>query len=80
MQITPFARHWSNDSKQEVAAITQNLCCELIVDGDATQLVEGLSVGGTVWKGTNGCASSYHCGKSIYGQGISIAHSARSHN
>jgi hypothetical protein len=33
------------------------------------QLVEGLMVGGTVWKGTDGAATSYHCGKSIYGQG-----------
>ncbi len=33
------------------------------------QLVKGLMVGGTVWKGTDGAATSYHCGKSIYGQG-----------
>ena len=34
----------------------------------ALHLVEGLSVGGTVWKGTDGAATSYHCGKSIMGQ------------
>ena len=43
---------------------------ELCVDGDLTQLVEGLAVRGTVWKGTDGAATSYCCGKSIYGQGI----------
>ena len=41
---------------------------ELCVDGNATQLVEGLNDGGTVWKGTDGAAISYRCGKSIYGQ------------
>jgi hypothetical protein len=33
------------------------------------QLVKGLMVGGTVWKGTDGNATLYRCGKSIYGQG-----------
>jgi hypothetical protein len=42
--------------------------CEMCVDGDATQFVEGLALGGTVWKGTDGCAASYRCGKSIFGQ------------
>ena len=41
---------------------------KLCVDGDATKLVEGLEIGGTVWKGTDGAAVSYRCGKSIYGQ------------
>ena len=41
---------------------------ELCIDGNVTQLVEGLNVGGTVWKGTDGAAVSYRCGKSIYGQ------------
>ncbi len=35
----------------------------------AMQLVEGLMVGSTVSKGTDGAAMSYRCGKSIYGQG-----------
>ncbi len=34
-----------------------------------TQLVDRLMVGGTVWKGTDGAARLYRCGKSIYGQG-----------
>ena len=38
--------------------------------GDVTQLVNGLAVNGTVWKGTDGAATLYCCGKSIYGQGI----------
>ena len=37
--------------------------------GDTDYLVEGLSRGGTVWKGSDGAAVSYRCGKSIYGQG-----------
>ncbi len=32
--------------------------------------MEGLSCDGTVWKGTDGAAVSYRCGKSIYRQGI----------
>jgi hypothetical protein len=43
---------------------------ELCVDGDVTKLVDGLAINGTVWKGTNGCASSYCCSKSTFGQGI----------
>jgi hypothetical protein len=46
----------------------QNMQSELCIDGNATQLVEGLNVGGTVWKGIDGAAVSYCCGKSIYGQ------------
>ena len=43
---------------------------ELCVDGDPLDLVEGLIVGGTVWKGTDGAAVTYRCGKLIYGQSI----------
>jgi hypothetical protein len=43
---------------------------ELCIEGDPNNLVQGLSCGGTVWKGTDGAAVSYRCGKSIYGQGI----------
>ena len=46
----------------------QNMQSELWVDGNATQLVEELNDGGTVWKGTDGAAVSICCGKSIYGQ------------
>ena len=49
---------------------TRNIRKELYVNGDALHLVEGLSVVGTVWKGTNSAATSYRCGKSIMGQGI----------
>ncbi len=66
---TRYFGHWSDDSKQDAAATTHNMHCKLCVNGSATQLVEGLMVGGTVWKGTDGAAMSYHCGKSIYGQG-----------
>ena len=62
--------HWSDDSKQCAAATTHNMRAELCVDGDVTKLVDGLAINGTVWKGTDGCASSYCCGKSIFGQGI----------
>ena len=47
--------------------------CKLCVDGDATQLVKGLDIGGTVLKGTDGAALSYHCGKSIFGQALLLA-------
>ncbi len=43
---------------------------ELCIKGDPNNHVEGLSCGDTVWKGTDGVAVSYRCGKSIYGQGI----------
>ena len=62
---TCYFGHWSDNSKQDASATTHNMHCELCVDGFATQLVEGLMVGGTVWKGTDGAATSYHCGKSI---------------
>jgi hypothetical protein len=43
---------------------------KLCVDRDVTKLVGGLAINRTVWKGTDGCASSYRCSKSIFGQGI----------
>ncbi len=46
-----------------------NMRCKLCVNRFVMQLVEGLMVGGTVWKGTDGAATSYRCGKIIYGQG-----------
>ena len=67
---TRYFGHWSDDSKQDAAATTRNMREELCVEGDALHLVEGLSVGGTVWKGTDGASTSYRCGKSIMGQGI----------
>ena len=42
----------------------------MCIDGDVTQCINGLELGGTVWKGTDGAAVSYRCGKSIYGQGL----------
>ena len=47
--------------------------CELCVNEFAMQLVEGLMVGGTVWKGIDSAATSYRCGKSIYSQGKLLA-------
>ncbi len=66
---TCYFGHWSDDSKQDAATITHNMHCKLCVDGCATQLVNGLMVGGTVWKGTDGATMLCHCSKSIYGQG-----------
>ncbi len=65
---TCYFGHWSDDSKQDAAATTRNMRDKLCVDGNPLDLVEGLSVGGTVLKGTDGAAVSYQCGKSIYGQ------------
>jgi hypothetical protein len=67
---TRYFGHWLDDSKQDAAATTRNMCAELCIKGDPNNLVEGLSCSGTVWKGTDGVAVSYRCGKSIYGQGI----------
>jgi hypothetical protein len=66
---TCYFSHWSDNSKQDAAATTHNMRCKLCIDGFMTQLVKVLMVGGTVWKGTDSAATSYHCGKSIYGQG-----------
>jgi hypothetical protein len=65
---TRYFGHWSDDSKQDGATTTRNMRDKLCVDGNPLDLVEGLTVGGTVWKGTDGAAVSYRCGKSIYGQ------------
>ncbi len=62
--------HWSDDSKQDAAATMRNMRDELFVNGNPLDLVKGLSVGGTVWKGTDGAAVSYQCGKSIFGQSL----------
>ncbi len=66
---TCYFGHWSDNSKQDATATMHNMRCKLCVDGFAMQLVEGLMVGGTVWKGTDGATTLYHCGKSIYSQG-----------
>jgi hypothetical protein len=66
---TCYFGHWSDDSKQDAAGTMHNMRCKLCTNKNATQLVKGLMVGGTVWKGTDGAATSYRWGKSIYGQG-----------
>jgi hypothetical protein len=67
---TRYFGHWSNDSKQDVATMTRNMRDELCVNGDPLDLVEGLTVEGTVWMGTDQAAVTYRCGKSIYGQSL----------
>ncbi len=69
MTHTRYFGHWSDDLKQDAAATTHNMCAELSVNGNPQHHVERLSVGGTVWKESNGAAVSYQCGKSIYGHG-----------
>ncbi len=66
---TCYVSHWSDDSKQDATATTHYMCCKLCIHGFAMQLVEGLMVGGTVWKGRDNAATLYRCSKSIYGQG-----------
>ncbi len=56
---TRYFGHWSDDSKQDAAATTRNMRNELCIEGNPLDLVEGLSVGGMVWKGTDGAAVSY---------------------
>jgi hypothetical protein len=65
---TCYFGHWSDDFKRDAATTMHNIHCELCINGCTTQLVNGLMVGGTVWKGTDGTATSYRCSKSIYGQ------------
>jgi hypothetical protein len=64
---TRYFGHWSDNSNQDAATTMQNMHCKLCNDGDAMQLVNGLALGDTVWKGTDGTTTSSHCGKSIYG-------------
>ncbi len=56
---TRYFGHWSDDSKQDTATTTRNMRDELCVDGDPLDLVEGLTVRGTVWKGRDGAAVTY---------------------
>jgi hypothetical protein len=56
---TRYFRHWSEDSIQDAAATTCNMRSELCVDGNPLNLIKGLSIGGIVWKGTDGAAVSY---------------------
>jgi hypothetical protein len=56
MRHTQYFGHWLDDSKQHALATTHNMRSELCIDSDATRLVDGLAVGGTVWKGTDGAA------------------------
>jgi hypothetical protein len=46
----------------------RNMRNKLCIGGNPLDLVGGLSVGGTVWKGTDGAVMSYRCCKSIFGQ------------
>ncbi len=55
---TRYFGHWSDDSKQDASATTHNMQSELCIDGYATQLIDELEMGGTVWKGTDGAV--YH--------------------
>jgi hypothetical protein len=68
--LTHYFSHWSDNSKQDTAATTRNMRCKLCVNSDATQLVKGLDIGSTAYKGTDGTTPSYRCGKSIYRQAL----------
>ena len=56
---TRYFGHWSDDSKQDAAAMTRNMRNELCINSNPLDLVQGLSVGGTVLKGTDGAAVLY---------------------
>jgi hypothetical protein len=66
---TCYFSHWSDDSKQDAAVTMHNMHCKLCVDECAAQLVDGLMVGGTVWKEIDGAATLCRCSKSVHGQG-----------
>ena len=68
MLLTRYFGHWSDDSKQDTVATMYNMRCKLCINGDATQLVEGLEVGCMVYRGNDGAALLYRCSKSIFGQ------------
>jgi hypothetical protein len=70
---TRYFGHWSENLKQDTLATTQNMHCELWKDRDTMQLVNGITFGGMVWKGTDGTITLYCCGKSIYNQGKLLA-------
>ena len=65
---------WSDDSKQNAAAMMRNMCCKLCNDRDATQLIAGLDVRSMAYMGTDGNTSLYHCGKCIFSQVGRAAH------
>ena len=52
--------------------MTQDMHWKLCVDGDATQLIEGLDVSGMAYKRMDGTAPLYHCGKSIFGLNVQV--------
>jgi hypothetical protein len=54
--------------KQDAVATTHNLHNKLCVNGNPLDLVKGLDVRGTIWKGMDSAAVSYCCGKLIFGQ------------
>jgi hypothetical protein len=66
---TCYFGHWSDYSKQDTAATMHNMHFKLCVNGCVMQFFNGFMVGTTVWKETDGAATVYHSGKSIYGQG-----------
>jgi hypothetical protein len=70
---THYCGHWYNDFKQNATVTTLNIHWELSVDGNTTQLLEGLVLGRTVWKGTEGTSMSYCCSRSINSQGKLLA-------
>ena len=63
---TRYFGHWSDDA----ATTTRNMRDELCIDSNTLDLVEELTVGGTMWKGTDWAPVMYRCGKSIYEQSI----------
>jgi hypothetical protein len=67
---THYFRYWSNNLKQDASATTCTMRNELCIGSNPLDLVNGFDVGGTVWKGTDSAAVSYHCGKVIYGKTI----------
>jgi hypothetical protein len=70
IHATRYFGHWSNNLKQDAVATMCNMRNKLCIKGNPLDLVKGLNVGGTVWKGTDGAAISYCCGKLIFGQRI----------
>ena len=68
--LTRYFGHWFDNSKQDATATMWNMRCEMCVDGDALQLVEGLDANSMAYKRTDGATPSYRSVKSIYGQAL----------
>ena len=46
MKHTRYFDHWSDDTKQDASATRHYMQSEVCIDGNVTQLIDGLELGG----------------------------------